>query len=105
MSKPKRPKRKRKPGNIAAVKVYDPFPRSGLVKQFEQRIRNEVGKYCKQYPDLSRQRLLFRAVEIALAAEKAFKPGLGSFATYVTWRLKELHRLHDEDEKGNTSPV
>jgi hypothetical protein len=101
----KRRKKNGRSGNITNEPPYDPFPKLGLVKQFEQRIRNEVGKYCKLYPDLGRQELLFRAVEIAKAAEKAFKPKLGSFATYVTWRLKELHRLHDEDEKGNTSPV
>ena len=40
-----------------------------------------------------------RAVEIALAAERAFKPELGSFATYLIWRLKELKRLHDDADK------
>src|SRR5262249_8367332 len=49
--------------------------------------------------------VLFRAVELAFAAEKAFKPALGSFTTYVGHRLKELHRLHDQEENATSSPV
>ena len=41
-------------GNIKAESAYDPFPRSGLVKQFEPFIRKEVGKFCKRYPKLRR---------------------------------------------------
>ncbi len=93
-------------GNIKGDPAYDPFPKSGLVKQYEPFIRNYVHDFCKRYPGLNRQRVLFRAVEIALAAEKAFKPALGhSFATYAGHRLKELHRLHDEDETANSSPI
>ncbi len=93
-------------GNIKGDPAYDPFPKSGLVKQYEPFIRDYVHDFCKRYPGLNRQRVLFRAVEIALAAEKAFKPALGhSFATYAGHRLKELHRLHDEDEAANSSPI
>jgi hypothetical protein len=105
MSRRKRRGRK-SPGNITNEPPYDPFPKSGLVKQYEPFIRKEVTKYCKKYPDLSREHLLFRAVELAFAAEKTFKPELGyDFSTPLRHRLRELHRLNDEDEKANTSPV
>lgn len=101
----KRGWRKRR-GNIEAQQIYDPFPPSGLVKQYKPFILKELTKYCRQYPGLSRQELLFRAVELGLAAEKAFKPELGyDFSTLLRHRLKELHRLHDEQERGNSSPV
>src|SRR5262249_23269083 len=100
-NKPKRRKHRR--GNIAVESAYD--PKSGLVKQYEPFIRKRVGEFCKQYPRLNRQQVLFRAVELAFAAEKAFKPALGSFSTYVGHRLKELHRLHDQEENATSSPV
>jgi hypothetical protein len=101
----KRDWRKRR-GNIKAEQIYDPFPKSGLVKQYQPFILRGVTKFCRQYPGLSRQEVLFRAVELSLAAEKAFKPELGyDFSTLLRHRLKELHRLHDEEERGNSSPV
>jgi hypothetical protein len=82
--------------------AYNPFPKTGLVKQFEPRIRNAVNKFCKNYPQLRRQDVLFRAVELAIAAERTFKPELGfSFATHADYRLKELHRLHEKQEHDN----
>jgi len=48
------PRKKMSGGNIKAESAYDPFPRSGLVKQFEPFIRKEVGKFCKLYPKLRR---------------------------------------------------
>jgi len=48
------PRKKMSGGNIKAESAYDPFPRSGLVKQFEPFIRKEVGKFCKRYPKLRR---------------------------------------------------
>jgi hypothetical protein len=102
MSKPKRPKRRRnrRPSNITVERTYDPFPKSGLVKQNEPFIRKRVHEFCRQNPGLNRQQVLFRAVEIAIGAESAYKPERGSFATYLIWRLKELHRLYDEDDRG-----
>jgi len=91
-------------GNIKDDPAYDPFPKTGLVKQFEPYIRKVVGEFAKAYPRVRHQDFLFRAVELALAAEKTFRPELGSFATYLgdfshDGRLKELHRLHDKLEK------
>ena len=94
-------------GNIRDDPAYDPFPKTGLVKQFEPYIRKVVREFAERYPRVSRQDFLSRAVELAFAAEKTFKPELGySFATYLggfsrLGRLKELHRLHDELEKDD----
>jgi hypothetical protein len=52
--------------------AYDPFPKSGLVKQYEPFIKKWVGKFLKQYPRLDRQDVMFRAVERAHAAERTF---------------------------------
>jgi hypothetical protein len=87
------------PGNIKATPLFDPFPTSGLVKQFEPFIKKWVARFLKQYPRLDRQDVMFRAVELAHAAELTFKPELGfSFATHVGYRLRELHRLHKQLE-------
>jgi hypothetical protein len=71
------PRKKMSGGNIKAESAYDPFPRSGLVKQFEPFIRKEVGKFCKRYPKLRRDDVLFEAIRLALTAEKKFNPKLG----------------------------
>jgi hypothetical protein len=42
---------------------------------------------------------------LALKAEQAFKPERGSFATYLGYRLKELHRLHHEEKDTTSSEV
>ena len=85
--------------NIKDDPAYDPFPKSGLVKQNESDIRDYVKDFCRHYPHLNPQGVLFRAVELAIAAEQAFKPGRASFKTYLAYRLKELHRLHDQEER------
>jgi hypothetical protein len=38
--------------NIKDDPAYDPFPKSGLVKQYEQFIRGAVDRFCKRYPEL-----------------------------------------------------
>jgi hypothetical protein len=87
--------------NRARAVAYDPFPKTGLVKQHERFIRDEVDRFCRAYPRLRHQDVLFRAVELAIAAERTFKPELGAnFKTHVTHRLKELHRLHDKQEQA-----
>ena len=37
-------------GNIKDDPAYDPFPKTGLVKQFEPYIRNVVREFAKRYP-------------------------------------------------------
>ena len=97
-------KRRRKPGNIKNDPAYNPFPKSGLVKQYERYIRGVVAEFCRRYPTVRRDDFLYRAIELANAAEKTFKPELGKFSTHLggfarNGRLKELHRLHDQQEK------
>ena len=63
-----------------------------------------VAEFCKRYPSVRRDDFLYRAIELANAAEKTFKPELGKFSTHLggfarKGRLKELHRLHDQQEK------
>src|SRR5262249_13841168 len=50
-----RRKRKSKgPGNIKAETAYDPFPKSGLVKQYGPFIRKHVRKFCEGYCNTKR---------------------------------------------------
>jgi hypothetical protein len=99
--------KKRRPGNIKDERPYDPFPKTGLVKEHERDIRDYVRHFCKGYPGLNPEYALFRAVEIANQAEKAFKAGRGAtFKTYlIRHRFKELRRLQDEEDKGQWSPI
>ena len=97
--------------NVKDDPAYDPFPKTGLVKQFEPYIRGVVDDFGKHYPDIRRQDFLFRAVELAIVAERTFKPERGfSFATYLgglksRGRLKELHRLHDQQEAADSVSI
>ena len=52
MSQRRNRKASRSAGNIQAEGVYDPFPRSGLVKQYERFIRKHVREFCAGYPGL-----------------------------------------------------
>jgi hypothetical protein len=89
-------------GNIKAEKAYDPFPKSGLVKQYERFIRTEVAEFCKKYPRLSREHILIETVRLALNAEKKFKPELGyDFSTLLRHYLKGLHRFAEKEEAFN----
>jgi hypothetical protein len=97
--------KKRGGGNIQDEPPYDPFPKTGLVKQYEPFVRNHVQRFCNAHPGLNREHVLFRAVEIALQAEKAFRAGVATFPTYLIHRLKELRRLQDEEEKGQSTPI
>jgi hypothetical protein len=81
-------------GNIPAETHYDPFPKSGRVKQYEPFIRKYVGKFRRNYPRLRYDDLLSEAVRLAYEAEKSFKPGLGNdFSTFLRGHLKGLHRF------------
>jgi hypothetical protein len=67
------------------------------VKDFEPFIRKEVERYCQSYPHVPRQDILIEAVRLAARAEQLFRPERGiSFATFVTYRLKELHRFAEK---------
>src|SRR5262249_38469987 len=92
-------------GNIQNEPAFDPFPKAGLVKQFEPFIRKRAAQFCTAHPHLNREHVLIEAVKIALQAERAFKPGVASFPTYLIQRFRELHRLQDFEEKGRSSPI
>jgi hypothetical protein len=83
--------RKRRPGNIHDDRPYDPFPKTGLVKQYET--------------GLDRECVLFEAVKIALQAEKAFKADIATFPTYLIHRFKELRRLQDAEDNARSTPI
>src|SRR5262249_22813201 len=105
MSRRKRNKSKAS-GNIKTESVYDPFPKSGLVKQYEPFIRKEAGEFCKRYPGLRRDDVLFEAIRLAVAAEKAFKPERGyDFATLLRHHLKGLHRFAEREAKLHSMRV
>lgn len=82
-------------GNIRATSAYDPFPKSGLVKQYEGFIRDHVAEeYCKRYPGIPREDFLAQAVKIAVEFEPKFKPERGyDFSTPLRGHLMGLHRF------------
>jgi hypothetical protein len=90
-------------GNIKNDKAYDPFPRTGLVKEYEPFIRARVADFCKQYPLVDYQIALFEAVKIAVEYEPKFKPELKfDFSTPLRWELKGLKRkLVDKEQAHN----
>jgi hypothetical protein len=91
--------------NIKDDPAYDPFPKSGPTKQYERFVRNWVDRFCASYPRLNPTDVLNRAVELCIAAERTFDPALGSFATHAGHRLKELHRLHEKQERAEGVPI
>src|SRR5262249_21362714 len=92
--------------NIKDEKAHDPFPKSGLVKQYEPKIRKEVREYAKQYPRLRYEELLAEAVKIAVNCEKRFNPELGnSFWTLLVHHLKNLHRFGQKEFSSWQMPV
>ena len=73
---------------------YDPFPKTGLVKQYEPFIRQTVTEFCKMYPVVPRQEILVEAVRIAVEFEPKFKPESGNdFSTPLRHHLLGLHRF------------
>jgi hypothetical protein len=64
MSRKHKRRRKHRPGNIKDDPAYNPFPKSGLVKQYEPYIRSVVGEFCRRYPDIRREDFLHRAIEL-----------------------------------------
>ena len=86
--------------NIKAKSAYDPFPKSGLVKQYELFIRKEVAKFCEQFPWQSFDDVLIETVRLADQAAKRFNPDLGyDFSALLLPYLKKLYAMQQE-EKG-----
>jgi hypothetical protein len=59
-------------GNIKAEAAYDPFPKTGLVKQFGPYIRKVVGEFANAYPRV-RRRAQVAVVKGALTASPPSK--------------------------------
>src|SRR5262249_26729375 len=87
--------------NIKNEPVYDPFPKTGLVKQYEPFIRAEVGRFCKQWPLIDYNRALFEPVKIAMEYEpKCDHKVAKDFSTPLRWHLRALKRILDEQNNG-----
>jgi hypothetical protein len=86
--------KKTRRGNIESLDGPDPFPRTGLTKQYEPFTRKWVGKFCATRPGAIYEEVLSDAVRISVEAEARFRPELGNdFSTYLRKRLLRLHRL------------
>jgi len=72
----------------------DPFPKSGLVKQYEPFIRKTVRVYCTKYPASDRWDILREAIFLALRAEEEFDASRGyDFSTLLRSYLGGLARF------------
>jgi hypothetical protein len=84
--------------NIKDGPAYDPFPRSGLVKQYEPLIRDTVAKFCKRYPRVNRDDALAEAVLLAHKAADKFDPSRGiKFGTPLILYLRALPKMFEEE--------
>lgn len=82
------------------------FLKPGLVKQYAPFIRREVAEFCKKYPRLNREHILFEAVRLALDAENKFGPELGyDFSTLLRHYLKGLHRFAEKEDAFSNIPI
>jgi hypothetical protein len=66
-------KLKRGRGNIKPELAYDPFPKAGLVKQYEPFIRKHVGEFCRRYPGLLRDDVLSEAIRNSVQSREALQ--------------------------------
>jgi hypothetical protein len=86
--------------NIGSDPAYDPFPKGGLVKQYEPFIRKWVTEFCEQFPHLNHMDALSEAVLAANKAADRFKPELRhDFSTLLRHYLTKLYAMQEE-EKG-----
>jgi hypothetical protein len=87
------------------AKAYDPFPKTGKVKEYEPFIRKLVGEFCKQYPLVQREHALIEAVKLAMEFESSkWDPSLGhDFSTPLRWHLKGLKRILVDRERAHSS--
>src|SRR5262245_57475021 len=102
MKKTSRPKKAAvKRGNIKDEPAYDPFPKTGLTKDYEPFIRKWVTDFCKRHPQVRKQDALFEAVKLAVEFEPKFKAKSGNdFSTPLRHHLMGLKRiLVDREEK------
>jgi hypothetical protein len=87
-------------GNIKAEPAYDPFPKSGPVKDYEPFIRKKAGEWHKKYRWLRYDEILFELVQIAVKVEPKFKPELGyQFSTFLEPYFQRIHRLAEREAR------
>ena len=77
--------------------TFSPFPKTGLVKDHEGKIREHVGWFCKKFPNLRREEVLIEAVRLASRAEQLHDPKKGAFWTLCEYRLRELNRFAERE--------
>jgi hypothetical protein len=93
-------------GNIKDEGVYDPFPKTGLVRKYAPFIRKEVRDYCKMYTYVRPEEMLAEAIRIAVEVESRFDPNLGNdFSTPLRHHLKGLHRFAQKEFSSWQIPV
>jgi hypothetical protein len=90
--------------NIKNDKAYDPFPKTGKVKEYEPFIRDWVAKFCEQYPLVHRDHALIEAVKLAIEFESSkWDSSRGyDFSTPLRWHLKGLKRILVDREKTHS---
>jgi hypothetical protein len=83
----------------------DPFPKTGLTKQYEPFIRKFVGRFCADHPGAIYEHVLVDAVRISMRAEAKFKPELGyDFSTFMRKHLLGLLRLYWNERRQIKTP-
>jgi hypothetical protein len=88
-----RRKKAARPGNIKDDPAYDPFPKSGPIKDYDPLIRDKVAKFCKLYPHARRGDVL-NAVLLAQKALDRFDPAQGNkFGTLLILYLRGLPKM------------
>ena len=74
----KRKRRNRRPGNIKNNPLYDPFPKAGLVKQYEPYIRKVVGQFAKAIRDILLARLAISGGRVGACCRKDIQARAGT---------------------------
>lgn len=84
----------------------DPFPITGLTKQYERFTRKFVGEFCAEHPGAIYEHVLVDAVRISVEAETRFKRELGwDFSTFLRNHLLGLNRLYWNERRQIKTPT
>src|SRR5262245_33201383 len=78
----------------------DPFPKTGLTKQYEPFIRKRAGEICSKWPGSVFHEVLNDLVRLSIEAEPHHNSEKGSFATLLFWRFKRITRLLKKSTPG-----
>ena len=81
-------------------RYYDPFPKTGPIRDYEPLIRDKVDNFCKLYRHAKRADVLNEAVLLAQKALDKFDPARGwKFGTLLILYLRGLPKMF-EGERG-----